>query len=235
MSSKSIFITDPEERFGAQVDQIKRALKVTGDMDANLQVGDADVSDANPVPISDAGGSLTVDQLSEYNADDPHGPTDKGLFALAVRNDNAATSFTGATGDYSAIAVDEQGRLFVRQMDRKIKLTGSTDGKPIAITNFATPGNVIDLTADLGAGQGYAYFLKASFVTQAASEKDATLTIEFGGVAVSELLTFTVPIEDTIIIACGEPLYANALTIAAFVGTDVQQVNITGWKELIIA
>lgn len=28
---------------------------------ANLQVGDADVEDANPVPVSDAGGSLTVD------------------------------------------------------------------------------------------------------------------------------------------------------------------------------
>lgn len=28
---------------------------------ANIQVGDADVANGNPVPVSDAGGSLTVD------------------------------------------------------------------------------------------------------------------------------------------------------------------------------
>lgn len=32
-------------------------------LNANLQVGDADVADINPVPISDAGGSLTVDAV----------------------------------------------------------------------------------------------------------------------------------------------------------------------------
>ncbi|MDD5059444.1 MAG: hypothetical protein PHQ60_16425 [Sideroxydans sp.] len=34
---------------------------VDGDVDANLQVGDADVGALNPVPVSDAGDSLTVD------------------------------------------------------------------------------------------------------------------------------------------------------------------------------
>jgi hypothetical protein len=34
---------------------------------ANLQVADADVSNANPVPVSDAGGSITVDQSTHDN------------------------------------------------------------------------------------------------------------------------------------------------------------------------
>ncbi len=34
---------------------------------ANLQVGNADVGSANPVPVSDAGGALTVDQAAHDN------------------------------------------------------------------------------------------------------------------------------------------------------------------------
>lgn len=34
---------------------------------ANIQVGDADVSNANPVPMSDGGGSITIDQAAHDN------------------------------------------------------------------------------------------------------------------------------------------------------------------------
>lgn len=48
------------------------AIKTSGgsgatEVDANLQVGDAAVANANPVPISDAGGSVTVDGTVEAN------------------------------------------------------------------------------------------------------------------------------------------------------------------------
>lgn len=149
---------------------------------------------------------------------------------------NAAGILKVAPGNLEVLdaAVDFSNPVPVAIVAKKIQLTGSTDGLPIAITVSSSPGDVIDLTAGLGAGEGFAYFLKASFVTQAASEEDATLTLEFGGATVSENMTFSIPLEDAIVIAIGETLYADALTVAAFVGTAGQQVNITGWKELVI-
>lgn len=43
-----------------------------------------------------------------------HASGDVGVMALTVRNDNAATDLTSATGDYSAQAVDVKGSVFVR-------------------------------------------------------------------------------------------------------------------------
>lgn len=172
---------------------------------------------------------------SEKNEDDAHVSGDKGVFVLAIRNDNAASGFAGSDGDYSGLAVDDRGRLFVRMMERKIKLSGSTDGQPIAVTGTSSPGQTIDTTSGLNSGEGYAYFLKASFVTQAGSETDCTLTIEFGAAGVGNQQTFKIPIEDTIIVIAGDVLFANSKTITAFVGTTGQQVNIIGWKELVAA
>lgn len=44
-----------------------------------------------------------------------HASGDVGVFALAVRNDNVATAPTSANGDYSSIAADANGALFVRE------------------------------------------------------------------------------------------------------------------------
>ena len=41
--------------------------ETTGEVDANLQVGDAAVADENPVPVSDAGASLSVDGEVDAN------------------------------------------------------------------------------------------------------------------------------------------------------------------------
>jgi biopolymer transport protein ExbD len=49
-------------------------------VNANIQVGDADVDNANPVPVSDAGGSLTVDA------------TDLDIRDLSASTDNVAIS-----------------------------------------------------------------------------------------------------------------------------------------------
>ncbi|MFA4971422.1 MAG: hypothetical protein WC683_02330 [bacterium] len=50
--------------------------------------------------------------LATHLEDDPAVSGDRGVFALAVRNDLAATILTSANGDYSGIAVDDRGRLF---------------------------------------------------------------------------------------------------------------------------
>lgn len=47
--------------------------------------------------------------------DATHASGDVGMFALAVRNDNAASAPTSANGDYSSIAVDANAALFTRE------------------------------------------------------------------------------------------------------------------------
>jgi hypothetical protein len=59
---------------------------------ANIQVGDADVGNANPVPVSDAGGSVTVDA------------TDLDIRNLSAAQDNVAIRDAG--GDELAINTD---------------------------------------------------------------------------------------------------------------------------------
>lgn len=105
-----------------------------------LATGAADtanqVSNANPVPVSDAGGSLTVDgtvavtgvatettvaaiqdNTGELAAtvkveDAAHTTGDAGILTFAVRND-AGTALAGTTGDYIPLSTDSVGALRV--------------------------------------------------------------------------------------------------------------------------
>lgn len=63
-SSLTVDATDLDIRDLSSAQDSVEVLQATHDnlnLNANLQVGDADVANGNPVPISDAGGSLTVD------------------------------------------------------------------------------------------------------------------------------------------------------------------------------
>ena len=83
-------------------------------LNANMQVGDADVANGNPVPVSDAGGSLTVDQLAEKAADSASGTTDVGLALLSVRQDTLS-SITSTDGDYAQIKSNNLGQVYVKE------------------------------------------------------------------------------------------------------------------------
>src|SRR6476646_4656453 len=63
------------------------------------------------VNVTSVGGTFTVDY--EYPEDSPSASGDIGAFVLAVRNDDAATIFTDTNGDYSAIAVSDNGQVYV--------------------------------------------------------------------------------------------------------------------------
>jgi len=58
--------------------QVSVASGATSKVDANIQVGDADVANANPVPVSDAGGALTVDGSVTVGAALPAGTNNIG-------------------------------------------------------------------------------------------------------------------------------------------------------------
>lgn len=91
--------------------------------------------------ISAAGeaGAILSSTSGVFAEDAAHTSGDKGMFALAVRNDAAATALTSANGDYSGIAVDAQGRVFVNAEFTSTadfvyaEDTASADGEQIAI------------------------------------------------------------------------------------------------------
>jgi hypothetical protein len=90
----------------------------------NVQIGDGtDTADVIPLTSNDALAVAIVDgsgnQVTsfgggvQYQEDTPHTTGDTGTMSLAVRNDDAGTAFTSNNGDYSPIAVDSRGQVFV--------------------------------------------------------------------------------------------------------------------------
>jgi len=51
--------------------------------------------------------------LSHANEDDGHTSGDKGIMALGVRNNSLSTTFSSTDGDYTPIAVDSAGQVYV--------------------------------------------------------------------------------------------------------------------------
>ena len=51
--------------------------------------------------------------LSHANEDDGHTSGDKGIMALGVRNNSLSTTFSSTDGDYTPIAVDGAGQVYV--------------------------------------------------------------------------------------------------------------------------
>lgn len=57
--------------------------------------------------------------------DAAHASGDTGVFVLGVRNDNLASTFTSATGDYSPIAVDSTGEIYAIERSGTVIDSGS--------------------------------------------------------------------------------------------------------------
>ena len=66
----------------------------------------------------------------EHEEDTPNIPGSLGMLALAVRNDGAATPLTTANGNFSAIAVDEFGKVFVTTSPGSDRTATGTIGVP---------------------------------------------------------------------------------------------------------
>lgn len=104
-------------------------------------------------------------------------------------------------------------------------LSGSTDGRPIAVAATATPGTLVH-TAITGTTGSDSVYLWANNVTASA----ATLTVEFGGTATSDKIVSTLsipPFSENIPIIDGQVL-RNGLVIRAFSGT-ANAINVNGY------
>lgn len=118
---------------------------------------DAD-GDYSPLAVNDRG-ELFITARTNGSAlakleDAPHADGDGGIALWAVRNDNAATAFTSANGDYSPLAVDNAGRLWTLP-GGNVAHGAPDSGNPVKVGGVyrASPpsvadGNRVDLLVD---------------------------------------------------------------------------------------
>lgn len=100
-------------------------------------------------------------------------------------------------------------------------LSGSTNGRPIAVAATGSPGTTIH-TAIAGTAQTDEVNLTASNVTAS----DATLTLEWGGTGTSDQKKILVPANTQIPIPAG--LLNNTLLVRAFAAGAANAINIDG-------
>jgi hypothetical protein len=67
-------------------------------------------------------GTITADIEGNYAEDSAHVSGDVGLFGLSIRNDNQATTFTSASGDYSGQSVDDRGAMWTKSTNARSNL-----------------------------------------------------------------------------------------------------------------
>lgn len=84
-------------------------------------------ADGDYIPLTtNAQGELrvaaSIDMPADYAEDSAATGGDLGLSVLAVRNDNQGTTFTSASGDYSWMAVDDRGAMFVKDVAARSNL-----------------------------------------------------------------------------------------------------------------
>jgi hypothetical protein len=113
---------------------------------ANIQVGDADVGAANPVPVSDAGGSLTVDQATHDNlngnANVQQGNADVGAGNKLHVQSSAAADFLNTEVNSGAI------QTAVETIDNIVGTEGSDVATGVAIVGSKAVDGVPDELAE---------------------------------------------------------------------------------------
>jgi len=107
----------------------------------------------------------------------------------------------------------------------KVILSGSTDGRPVSVTQTATAGDVIH-TADAAAiDEVWLYAVNRHTA-------DVVLTIELGGVVAGDLVTVTLTADGgPVLVIPGTPM-TNSLVIGAFADTTAV-VSVFGWVNRI--
>ena len=108
----------------------------------------------------------TLIALSHANEDDGHTSADKGIMALGVRNDGLSTNFSGTDGDYTPIAVTDNGAVFVS--DQYTTLTPHTAGTVASTAAHYGVGALVvrndALEAYAGIADGDYTFLQANSI-----------------------------------------------------------------------
>ena len=106
----------------------------------------------------------------------------------------------------------------------KVILSGSTDGRPVAVAQTATPGDLLH-TADATATDEI--WLYAVNTTGAVK----TLTVEYGGAIAGDQIVVQISENAGLVLVIPGLVLTNSLVVRAF--ADAAGINITGWVNRI--
>lgn len=204
-------------------------------LNANIQVNNTDVSNANPVPISDAGGSITIDNANLVSIDGKLS-NNYGASTGAIRTASQIGNTTGAADFNSGTTGAQTLRTTANITRNGAELSygaGATDANTLRVsanitsngnsldTNFGTVGaNTLRSAAQLADGAG-------NQITSAASNTNRLLHIQAPD-TVSATGTFNATSASTQINLVGLNSVGFQLNSGSFIGTIVAQCSLDG-------
>jgi len=107
----------------------------------------------------------------------------------------------------------------------KVILSGSTDGRPVSVTQTATAGDLIHTADATAIDEVWLYAVNRHTA-------DVVLTIELGGVSAGDLVTVTLTAGGgPVLVIPGTPM-TNSLVVRAFADTTAV-VSVFGWVNRI--
>jgi hypothetical protein len=109
----------------------------------------------------------------------------------------------------------------------KILLSGSTNGKPIAVAATATAGTTIHTAQSGTSGLDEVWLYAVN-----SSTASVKLTIEFGGTTTAENIELTVTPESGLVLVVPGLVLNNSLVVRAFAATT-NVINISGYVNRI--
>ena len=104
----------------------------------------------------------------------------------------------------------------------KRQLSGSTDGRPIAVAATTSPGTALH-TAATATGTIEEVNLKITNTATGVRQ----ITLEWGGTATSDNILFTVPAQDGLFVLTAGELIANSLVVRGY-ATATGGLNVVG-------
>src|SRR5438552_5346412 len=103
----------------------------------------------------------------------------------------------------------------------KASLSGSTNGRPIAVAATASPGTTIHTAPALTGDDNYD---EVHLVASNVDTVDRQLTLEWGGTTTADQITYIVPAQTSMVVADGLILQ-NSLVIKAF-AASASKINL---------
>jgi hypothetical protein len=210
-------------------------------LNANIQVGNADVANGNPVPISDAGGSITVDgsvTVSATNLDirDLAFATDKvdvsGSSVTVTATDLDIRDLSSATDSVTVVATNLDVRDLTHASD-SIKigdgtdfLAVNTDGSINVVIADASPGTAINDYNSAsaiagGATSNHDYTSAGNFyLNQIHAASSGKMKIEVLVNAVSKFVFFSSTANPNMDITLANPILATSGQVVRIIRTN---------------
>lgn len=111
----------------------------------------------------------------------------------------------------------------------KIPLSGSTNGKGIAVAATSTPGTTLHT-----AGSGTTNFDEVWLYAMNSASASADLTIEYGGTTSADVIEITIPSQSGLVLVVPGLFINNSLEVAGFADTS-NAISIHGYVNRVTA